>query len=460
MKNSGIEPGAVLGIDIGTTAISTVVIDIAQKRVANISTAENRFRLPTRHDLSEFDADRIVEVVRQLVQTQLQAYPNIACIGITGQMHGVVCVDKNGIAVSPFYNWQDGRAGRTFRAGATYCDEIAARTGYTVYPGYGLATLFYNCQNGLEPRNAVRFCSIMDYAAMALTDTAAPLVHPSNAAGFGLFDLQRGAFDRDAVQALGLSPQLLPEIAREGQPVGHCGTIPVFPAIGDNQASFFGSVRQDDRSALVNIGTGSQISMVVDAVRLVDKNLEIRPYVFGKYLLCGSALCGGKAYAIVERFFFRYAQAITDTPGAQYEIMNMLAQSAYAQPHRLNVQTQFCGTRAEPARRGAVTDIDDENFTPENLVLGVLRGMAEELRQYFDYMQPDHITNLVASGNAVQKNPVLLQLLRDVFGRAVALGDNEEEAAMGAACYAGISGGVLKPEQREQLIAYREDKTV
>ena len=34
---------------------------------------------------------------------------DIAVIGITGQMHGIVYTDCNGMAISPLYTWQDGR---------------------------------------------------------------------------------------------------------------------------------------------------------------------------------------------------------------------------------------------------------------------------------------------------------------------------------------------------------------
>ena len=37
------------------------------------------------------------------------AYSDITAIGLTGQMHGIVYLDKDGNPVSPLYTWQDGR---------------------------------------------------------------------------------------------------------------------------------------------------------------------------------------------------------------------------------------------------------------------------------------------------------------------------------------------------------------
>ena len=408
----------ILGLDIGTTGISCVVLDMKNEVVLATNTIANS---------AGMSPEWIFQTVKRILDEELQQYPQITSIGITGQMHGVLYVDAQGQAVSPFYNWQDGRGDKN------YCQEIFQKTGYTVFSGYGFATLYYNQRNQLEPPQAVSFCTIMDYVVMQLTGNRTPLMHPTNAASLGLYLLEQNAFDREAVGALGLSHFSLPEIAMEPALAGTYQGIPVGVAIGDNQASFYGSVKHEENTALVNFGTGSQISAVIDHVEIVDVDaqLEIRPYLFGKYLICGSALCGGKAYAILETFFSAYV----GNGEQQYETMNRLAQKAYEQKSALNVKTQFSGTRKDPELKGSILDITENNFTPEQLILGVLQGMAEELKQYFDAMQLDHVTQLAASGNAMQKNPVLPLVLQDLFGLPVTLTENKEEAAIGAALY-------------------------
>ena len=439
----GNECSVILGIDIGTTNISAVLLDVEQNTVLETYTVANDSKLYTESDFSEYDAQWITNQSKKVIDYFLKSYPNIKSIGITGQMHGVVYVGKNGELVSPLYNWQDSRGNRVISDNKTYCQEIFERTGYTVFSGYGFATLFYNHQNAIEPENAISFCSIMDYVAMTLCGNDSPVTHPTNAASFGLYDIQKDRFDSDAIHQLGLSHIVLPKIAVDGEILGYYQNIPVGIAIGDNQASFYGSVREENNKALVNFGTGSQISVVLDHIKTYDDSLEIRPYLFGKYLLCGSALCGGKAYAVLENFFSKYAAAITNTVSSQYDIMNDLAQQAYSNRSRLIVSTQFCGTRKDPGLRGAITEIDDKNFTPENMILGVLQGMVDELKLYFDRMNLKTITGLVASGNAVKKNRILQMLLKDTFGLSVCLLEQDEEAAIGAALYAAVSNSVI-----------------
>ena len=97
----------------------------------------------------------------------------------------------------------------------------------------------YDTEN---PRQAVSFCTIMDYLGMALTGQKEALVHTSNAAGFGLFDVQNGCFYEDILEQMGVGNAMLPKITGELSILGTYKEIPVCTAIGDNQASFLGSV--------------------------------------------------------------------------------------------------------------------------------------------------------------------------------------------------------------------------
>ena len=429
-----------LGIDIGTTNLSAVVWDSAEKTILKTYIAANASRLESDRDLAEFDAAGIILQAKEIIDDAILAYPQIKAIGITGQMHGVVYVSEEGKPISALYNWQDGRGNRLYASGKSYCSEILDRTGYLCHTGYGFTTLFYNHQNHIEPENAYSFCTIMDCLGLELTGRTDPLIHATNAASLGLYDIEKGCFDEVALQKLDLSHLSLPQVTDKASAVGHYQGIPVCVAIGDNQASFLGSVRSET-DALVNFGTGSQISLPIDHFLIPPENIEIRPYLFGNYLLCGSALCGGKAYAILEKFFRSYANALTGETVSQYEIMNRLAEEAYPGDCAPEVSTRFCGTRQNPSLRGYIRGISDSNLTPGNLILGVLQGMADELKGYYDAMEHSHITGLAASGNGVKKNAVLQKILVDTFGMPLALTNCSEEAALGCALFAQMAGG-------------------
>ena len=450
------DKNALLGLDIGTTNISAVVIDCDSREMMKAYTIANNSRKQSEGDFSEYDPEWIAEKAVNIVDELIDTYPNIKAIGLTGQMHGLVYISEEGKAVSPLYNWQDGRGNRLYQKEKTYCQEILARTGYPCNSGYAFATMFYNHENFLEPKEAKSFCSIMDYIGMVLTRRKTPRIHMSNAASFGLCDIKNNAFDKNAIEKLNLSHLLLPEIGKTSDILGNYRNIPVSVAIGDNQASFFGSVKDETNTALVNIGTGSQVSVALGEYKTAGQDLEIRPYLFGKYLMSGSALCGGKAYAILEHFFADYAYEVTGNKNSQYELMNKIVEKIDLDNSPLKVSTLFCGTRRNPKERGSISGIDDGNFTPANLILGVLYGMAEELKTYFDNIGHEGISHIVAAGNAVKLNTVLQKIIGKTFHSSIALTTNDEEAAFGSALFAGVACQVIGLDEVKEMIKERE----
>ena len=84
--------------------------------------------------------------------------------------------------------------------------------------------------------------------------------------------------------------------------------------------------------------------------------------------------------------------------------------------------------------------IDRENLTPAALVLGVLRGMCNELYELYENFE-EKKPNIVAAGGAVRKNPILQKLLADRFDASVSVNATEEEAATGAALFSAFVVG-------------------
>ena len=447
-----------VGLDIGTTSICATVIDIQNKRQVEAYCIPNDSTLKSdRPYFAEQDAQRILKKSMDLLEHILKTYSQVCAIGVTGQMHGIVYTDKEGNAVSPLMIWQDKRADQIFENGETYCQRIQNLTGERIASGYGFATHYYNKQNGLVPKTAVSFCSIMDYLVMKLTKKSFPLVHASVAASFGLFDERAFCFKKKEISTLQTTGIHLPKVTEKYAVCGCYKGIPVSVAIGDNQASFLGSVKDPESSVLVNIGTGSQISVKSKWMELRG-DVELRPLVNDEYLICGSALCGGYAYAILERFFRSYATCVGGADKPQYEIMNELALKAYKQgKNALRFQTTFSGTRKDPTLKGGVQGLDEKNFTPENFTLGVLYGMSEELYRFYLDSKVEGKNEMVVSGGGAQRNKALRLALSDTFHMPLFLSGNAEESSVGAALFAAVAAGKLTVEERSEYIFYKEE---
>ena len=443
-----------IGLDIGTTSISAVAVEASTGALLRAVTVPNDSVLPSPDSVSRMqDPARIAKTALGLKESLALEFSPVAAMGATGQMHGILYLDRAGRVVSPLYTWQDGRGNLPYE-GSTYAAQLSERAGYPLASGFGLVTHFINREQGLVPAEAVTFCTIQDYIAMLLAGRKTPLLHASNGASFGCYDLTAQDFDRSAMEKAGLDGSLLPAVTAETAVIGQNHGVPVAAAIGDNQASVLGSLWEDG-DILVNIGTGSQVSAVVSAPAPFPAG-AVRPYVDGTFLLAGSPLCGGRAYALLHRFFAQCAERFGGDGRDIYKVMNNMA-AERPEDHTLAVDPRFCGTRNDPALRGTVSNISEDNFTPEQLTRGVLWGMADELHELYRQMPlPAPAAGLVGSGNGVRKNPVLRQYLEEQFGLQLKFPVHREEAAFGAAVFAAAAVGVYRdiPTAQAAMIQY------
>ncbi len=409
-----------IGIDIGTTSICGIVFDADKKSIIKSVTLPNNSFIKSENAFEKIQDTEIImntvyDILGQLTECGADA------IGFSGQMHGIVYTDANGEAVSPLFTWQDERAAKEYQNGKSYAQYLGC------FAGYGLATDFYNEKNNLIPAEAKYLCTVADYAAMKLCGLNKPVTHITNAASLGCFDIQKNCFNIE-------NPRL-PEVTADFKAVGEYKGIPVCVALGDNQASFIGSV-SDAENPLINIGTGSQISWLSETP-VVAEGVENRPFDGNYYLAAGCALCGGRAFAMVEKLFREIANLVTDTPSF-YSYIDKLLESK--NETTLSADCRFCGTRNDPAVRGSIFNISEDNFTAADIALAVLTGMSDELYQMYNN-GGKQASNLVCSGNGIRKNSALRRVVSDMFGCEIKIPIFEEEASFGAALAASVAVG-------------------
>lgn len=430
----------VLGLDIGTTTVSAVILE--NGTVLESRTVPNDSALTDRPAWERCqDPKRILEIATGLAANLLDHHPGTAAIGLTGQQHGILYLDEDGEPVSPLYTWQDGRGNLEYAPGETWTEYLRRLTGCdNLSSGYGLVTHFYNLHHDLVPESAAKFCTIHDYMAMKLVRNRSPMTEASDAASFGLFDVEKGEYDFSAIRAAGIPAGILPALAKTPIIGRDEKGRPVCAAIGDNQASFLGTVGRMPGVMLINIGTGGQFSVHTDRY-LVCPGLETRPYPLGGFLLVGASLCGGRSYALLERFLREVMEMNGSAPEQCYDKMAALLRDHPRPADLSEVSPLFQGTRQDPTLRASITGLSADNFTPLHLIWGMMDGMAEELhRMYLRYLDAGGAAGkLFGSGNGLRKNPYLQQAFETRFERSMTLPDTCEEAACGAAVYAATA---------------------
>lgn len=430
----------VLGLDIGTTTVSAVVVqdDVV---LESLTLPNGSFLTDCRSWEKLQNPAKIWDTAKKAVETLFANHTDIACIGLTGQQHGIVYLDAEGAPLSPLYTWQDGRGNLEFADGETYAEYLQRVTGYAnLASGYGLVTHFYNLRHGLVPEGTKSFCTIHDYVAMKLAGLTAPITEASDAASFGMFDVEHGDYDRKVIASVGIDTAILPQLAAS-HIIGSFNDVPVCVAIGDNQASFLGTTDGTSGCMLVNMGTGGQFSVHTDTY-LTCPGLETRPFPNGGWLLVGAVLCGGRAYALLESFFRSVVKMQTGVaPDSCYEAMTKMLCESEMPEDLPEITPLFQGTRSNPALRGAVTELSTENFTALHFTYAMMRGMATELHELYKRVLDagGKSGTLFGSGNGLRKNKFLCKQFEDLFGQPVLLSTQQEEAACGAARFAAAS---------------------
>ena len=234
-----------LGIDIGTTSVSGVAVD-GDGAVAAAVTLAHAADIP---DLAPGvhaqDPMRLMSAVDRVI-AELEAQTGAADrIGWTGQMHGVVGVDRALVPVTPFITWRDAR-----RFGGRVMAEWAAE-------GRVIAACLPICGLAIAQRTGRRVIDPTFLHSWHLEEVAGKI-----------------------------PPNWLPDMEESSM-------------LGDNQAGVYAARHLYPGCAVMNLGTSGQLSVVEDAPFRPwhEGALERRPYPDGKTLLCRISLVGGLAFA-------------------------------------------------------------------------------------------------------------------------------------------------------------------
>lgn len=441
-----------LGIDIGTTKVAIAIVDAATREViATVSRSHEsdvRGLMPGR---SEQVVSKIVATLDACVkQLPLQHRQRVTCIGVTGQMHGVVLWNGETGEVSPLITWQDQRC-----LEEDFISMLRATTGDdTAQSGYGTSTLAWFAAH--EPKTLTRFssaCTIHDYIVAAIAGNSYPYTDPSDAASFGFFDLAALRWREDCIEKASIPRQLLPEVRQAGVCVGTVSRecierwgiregVPVGNALGDNQASLYGSLTDPDNQVALTIGTGAQLSVVASPseTELTSHHgaFEFRPYVGDRYIAVAASLSGGRALVALARALEGFIKDL----GLNDAVTSESIQNAM---HRLGLEkistdlrahASLSGERHSPLLRGGFTNLSFDNFTIGDMTAALCRGLVTSLRDSLPTALLSSRTEVVGSGNAIRRSPLVQQIIRESFACGLKLQEGTELTACGAALVA------------------------
>ncbi len=269
----------VIGIDASTTATKAVLIDAAGV-VVGIGTAEYGYEVPQplwSEQQPSLWWDGAVAAIRSVLATTGVNGVDVAAVGLTGQMHGLVLLDAGGEVLRPAILWNDQRTAAACDAirEALGPERLIAITGNDALTGFTAPKLVWVRDN--EPEIWARVAHVLlpkDYVRLRLTGIYA--LDKADGAGTLLFDLAARDWSAVVLDALGIDPAWMPPTFEGPEMTGtvtaaaaaatglRAGT-PVVAGGGDQSANAVGVGAVSVGTVALSLGTSGVVFASTDA---------------------------------------------------------------------------------------------------------------------------------------------------------------------------------------------------
>ncbi len=450
-----------LGIDVGTGGSRALLIDESGAVVASAVEEHVPFRSLkagwAEQDPNDWWRASQAAIARLLRESGVAA-SEIACIGLTGQMHGAVLLDKNDQVLRPALIWADQRTAEECRyLNATVGPErLVELTSNPALTNFTLTKLLW--VRAHEPEIWSRFHSFLlpkDYLRLCLTGVRATDV--ADASGTLLLDVVHRRWSYEMLEAVGLSPECLPALFESPEIVSRvteaaarstglkAGT-PVVAGAGDQAAGAtgMGIVRPGDVSA--TIGTSGVVFAASDAP-FTDPRGRLHTFchaVPGRWHVMGVTQAAGLSLR-----WFRDTFGLGTVAGAKerdpYDLLAEEAARVPAGAEGVLWAPYLMGERTphlDPDARAALVGLA-ANHGRGHVLRAILEGVTFSLKDTFSIFEELHIPiREIRLGGGGARSALWRQIQADVYGQSVEIVAAEEGAAYGAALLAGVGAGL------------------
>jgi len=442
-----------LGIDASTTATKALLVD---EQGVVVGVAANEYGFETPQPLwSEQDPDLWWNGAQQSIRAVLAETgiggEEVAAVGLTGQMHGLVLLDEDGEVLRPSILWNDQRTG-------AQCDEIRARvgteelirlTGNDALTGFTAPKILWVREN--EPDVYARARHILlpkDYLRYKLSGEMG--TDKAGAAGTLLLGLTSRDWSPEVLDALDVPLEYLPptfegpEItsrvsALAAEATGLRSGTPIVGGGGDQAAGAVGVGAVAEGIVSLVLGTSGVVFATVNEP-FYEPEGHLHAFchsVPGRWHLMGVMLSAAGSLR-----WYRDTLA----PGISYDDLLAPAADVPIGSDGLLYLPYLTGERTpypDPLARGAFVGLTVRH-TAAHMTRSVLEGVAFGLRDSFELMKGVGLSNIdqvrVSGGGA--RSPLWRQILADVLDSELVTVNTTEGAAYGAALLAGVGAGV------------------
>ena len=454
-----------LGIDIGTSGTKTIAIREDGKILASV-TIEYPLSSPKPGWSEQNPEDwshATINSVKQIVQKGVFKPSEVKGIGLSGQMHGSVFLDKDQKVIRPALLWNDQRT-------TAECAEIEERAGgrkkligmvaNPALTGFTAPKILW--LRNKEPKNFEKMVSCLlpkDFVRLRLTGEFATEV--SDASGTLLLDVQNRKWSTALLKKLDLPLSILPKVyeseevsgvltSAAAQQMGLPAGIPVVGGGGDQAASAVGNgiVRRGVLSA--TMGTSGVVFAHSDEVQ-IDPEGRVHTFchaVRGKWHMMGVVLSAGGSLQWYRNQLGQSEAEVAKSLGQDpYEVITSQAQQAPAGSEGLFFLPYLTGERtphADPYARAAWVGLSLRHGRP-HMARSVIEGATFAMRDCLEIIQglKVPVKEVRLSGGGA-RSAFWRQLQADIYGVKTATINASEGPAFGVALLAAVGTGAYK----------------
>lgn len=445
-----------LALDVGSSSVRAQLYDARGTPLSEGSIAQVPVRWRT-HPPGAMEADAGALVRAALtaldrgVKAARAARIPVAAVAIDTFWHGLMGVDAGGKPLTPLHAWGDTRAREdaarlreTVDAGAAH-----ARTGCFVHESYPAPKLVWlRRTQGDTFSRAAGWMGVGEHLGERLFGVRRTSL--SMASATGLLDVRTCRWDAEMLAACGISADALPELSDEPlrgmlpEPARRwpeMAGIPWFPALGDGACATVGSGAARPGKLALTVGTSAAVRVLLagDTPRV--------PADLWLYRLDERRSVAGRALSNAGNTM-AWLRKTLRLPRAD-RLEAELATLADAPAPPLDVIPALLGERPPLSERGEVARVAQMTMstTPAEIWRAWLWALAGRIAQAVDAVEREYgrADEIVASGGALHASPAFHGILQRALGRPLALRDDGDETARGAALVALERIGMRPP---------------
>ncbi|MGJ5176423.1 xylulokinase [Bradyrhizobium oligotrophicum] len=435
-----------LGIDLGTSAVKTILVDDAQRVIASRSRPLT-ISVPRPGWAEQDSADWIAAVFATLDALKADhagEMAEVAGIGLSGQMHGPVLLGADFVPLRPCILWNDGRSAAECAMLERRWPALRQVTGNKAMPGFAAPKLLWIAAHEPEIFRATRLV-LLPKAYVRLALSGETIEDVSDASGSLWLDAGRRDWSDEGLAATGLTRGQMPRLVEGREPAGRLrhdlaerwglSKRPVIAGgAGDNPAGAIGIGAIRPGATFITLGTSGAVITPVEKVmanpeRVVHSFCHAVP---GLWLQAGAMLSAASCLAWIARLL----------GASEAELLAPLGASP-AVPSPVSFLPYLAGERTphdDPNVRGLLDGLS--HATDRNaIVQAVLEGVAFALADCRDALTATGL--VISEADAIgggSRSDLWLAILASVLNIPIhRLAEGETGAAFGAARLARLA---------------------